>query len=307
MPRKKRFIRENFLHHIMFRGVNGENVFRDEFDRVRFCLFLQESCEKYSIVVHGFCLMSNHIHLILQSQNKSLQSAIHMFAFRYAQYFNKRHERRGYLFQGRYKSIVVESTTYLIRLIRYIHLNPVDAQIVKNPQDYRWSSYSAYLNKDAYTWLNKTAILKFFGETEKDATEKLIEFTSQKIEARSDQDMITKAFQKGFLGNHTEFKESELILNVNDEKQSQVNLVDLIDKVCIEFKVSYEDLKSSNKNRSLVKARKVLAGLVKKSKCFSLEALSNYLGKNSGTLSRLANEVEKDADLLSTVDKFTLF
>ena len=90
MPRKKRITRQNHFHHIMFRGVNGENVFRDDRDRSRLCLLLQESCEKHHLQVHGFCFMSNHIHLILEPTdiNSSLQSGIHAFAFRYAQYFN---------------------------------------------------------------------------------------------------------------------------------------------------------------------------------------------------------------------------
>lgn len=302
MPRKPRIIRQNGFHHIMFRGVNGENIFLDNADRSRFCLLLQEACEKNSILVHGFCLMSNHLHLILEPKEKSLQSGIHAFGFRYAQYFNRRHKRKGYLFQGRFRSIIVEDSVYLKRLIRYIHLNPVEANVEKLPENYRWSSYRAYLGHDHYVWLETDNILRKFNDTKELAIRKLIAFTNQKNDGQSDFEIISKAFRKGALGpegfmelqTFEQFQNQSAIQKSQSAPQNQSNsLEEMVDSVCNSFKVSVDDLISSSKNMVYVEARGALALLVRQSKSCSIEELARFLNKNSGSLSRLASNSEK--------------
>ena len=293
MPRKNRFFRQNCFHHVMFRGVNGENIFLDDRDKARFCLLLQESCEKHHLAVHGFCLMSNHMHLILLPKNESFQSGIHAFAFRYAQYFNRRHKRRGYLFQGRYKSIIVEDGEYLKRLIRYIHLNPLEAGLIKQPQDYIWSSYRAYLEKDSYVWLKTDDILRRFGNSREIAIEELIDFTHRKINGVSDVELISKAFRKGSLGSEEFCAEMNLgheSFLKNTEKD--VTLEDFLVNVCNRFKVTLEDLQSSSKEKKVVAARSTLAIITRKTKKWPLDDLARILNKNSGTISRLASQAE---------------
>jgi len=115
MPRKKRIWQPDMCHHVMLRGIDGIFLFHDDADRARFCLLLQEAAEVHHHRVHAFCLMGNHIHLILEptSHHKPLAACVHTFAFRYAQHFNKRYKRRGYLYQGRFRSILVEDGLYL--------------------------------------------------------------------------------------------------------------------------------------------------------------------------------------------------
>jgi len=140
MPRKNRFWESGRCYHIMLRGVDGRAIFADDADRCRFLLLLQESSELHRFRVHAFCLMSNHIHLLLESLNDALTVGAHRFATRYAQQFNRRHKKRGYVFQGRFRSILVENECYMRRLACYIHLNPLEAGLVSRPEDYRWSS-----------------------------------------------------------------------------------------------------------------------------------------------------------------------
>ena len=119
MARKKRFFRLNSCHHIMLRGVNGHHLFLNDADRMRFCFLLQRATEKFNFNVHAFCLMTNHVHLIIEPTEYSLQDCIHLFSFQYAQYFNRRYNRKGYLYQGRFRSILVDDGLYLRRLIKY--------------------------------------------------------------------------------------------------------------------------------------------------------------------------------------------
>ena len=90
---------------------------------------------------------------------------MHRFAGRYAQYYNSRHQRRGYVYQGRFRSIIVENGLYLKRLIRYLHLNPLEAGLAKTPDDYRWSSHQAYFGHAFFTWLETRRVLAYFGTT----------------------------------------------------------------------------------------------------------------------------------------------
>ncbi len=169
MPRKKRIWQSGRCYHIMLRGIDGRSIFMDDADRCRFYLLLQEASEMHKFRVHAFCLMSNHIHLLLESLNDNLAVGVHRFTMRYAQWFNRRHKKRGYVFQGRFRSILIEDGCYMRRLSRYIHLNPLEADLAIKPEDYCWSSYNAYLGRAIFVWLETDRILSYFGQTCADA------------------------------------------------------------------------------------------------------------------------------------------
>ncbi len=303
MPRKKRNFRLNHLHHVMLRGINGQNIFLRNSDYVRFCLLLQEACEKHSLVVHAFCFMTNHVHLVLEPLKDSFQAGVHSFAFRYAQYFNRIHKRKGYLFQGRFKSILVEDGAYHRRLVRYIHLNPVEANVVQRPENFRWSSYRGYLEQDHYVWLKTDRILSKFGESRQKAIEQFIEHTYQKMEANFDLEVISKAFRKGAFGSEEFVEEMNILKSEHREDHLDWSLTDLIITVCNHFNVTIEDLKSQDKRSFVVDARSILALMTRKLKKWPLEELAVHLNKNSGTLSKLASRAEKQAPLLELIKR----
>ena len=144
MPRRIRVWESGRCYHVMLRGIDGRDIFKDDKDRSRFCLLLQEASELHSFRIHAFCLMTNHIHLLLEPLESGLANGVHRFATRYAQHYNARHKKRGYVFQGRFKSILVEDGTYMKRLLRYIHLNPLEANLVSKLQEFHWSSHNGY-------------------------------------------------------------------------------------------------------------------------------------------------------------------
>lgn len=310
MPRTKRITRQNHFHHVMFRGINGENVFLDDRDRSKFCLLLQEACEKHFLNIHGFCLMDNHIHLILEPTTscESLHRGIHAFAFRYAQYYNKRYSRRGYLFQGRFRSIIVEGGIYLWRLIRYIHLNPIEAGIIQVPECYKWSSYRAFLGLDQFFWLKTERVLKMFAETNDAAILRLVEYTHDKSQTLFDLEHILKASKEGIFGAKKfvdDIKDRQLTLKSSlDDSITHNSLEDILSKVCSRFNLMKDELSNSSKLKSVVDARSILSLLVRKSKKWSLEELGNLLNKNSGTLSRLATRAENQPHLLAILNEF---
>ena len=123
----------------MLRGNNGQDIFFSDADRVRFCILLQQSSERFDHCIEAFCLMSNHIHIAVRTSDISISKFMHYLAFRYARFINRKYDRIGHLFQGRFKSVLVDDERYLKKLVRYIHLNPVRAGIVADPINYSWS------------------------------------------------------------------------------------------------------------------------------------------------------------------------
>lgn len=148
----------------MLRGNGGQPIFFDDEDRCRFCLLLQEGTERFGYRVHGFCLMGNHVHLALQVAERPLAQPMQNLSFRYTRWINRRQRRIGHLFQGRYRALLVEQDSYLLELVRYIHLNPVRANLVTDPAEYRWSGHRAYLDEDRLPWLTTEWVLSQFGQ-----------------------------------------------------------------------------------------------------------------------------------------------
>ena len=124
MARRPRFHLPFGIYHVMLRGNDGLPIFFSDADRCRMSLLLQEGVEQFSHYIHAFCFMSNHIHLAIQVRETSISRIMQNLAFRYARYINKKYDRVGHLFQGRFKSIIVDGNRYLKELVRYIHLNP---------------------------------------------------------------------------------------------------------------------------------------------------------------------------------------
>jgi len=155
---------EGAWYHVMNRGAAGRPIFATERDHLDFLEVLGESCETFTLEVHAYCLMGNHYHVLVHTPRANLGRAMRHLGGVYAQRHNRARGRDGPLFRGRYKAIVVDADAYLLELSRYIHLNAVEAGLVERPEDYRWSSYPAYLGRvPAPSWLRLGAILERFG------------------------------------------------------------------------------------------------------------------------------------------------
>ncbi len=163
MSRAWRIEYEGAFYHLLSRGNEQRDIFEDEMDRNIFLDTIGEFSERFEIDVFAFVLMDNHYHLLVRTRHANLKKAMHWFGTTYTQRFNRRHFRSGHLFQGRYKSIIVQNDAYLLQLSYYIHRNPLRAGIVERLADYRWSSYLAYAyGRKAPEWLSKELILSQF-------------------------------------------------------------------------------------------------------------------------------------------------
>lgn len=305
MPRKKRVWQQEMCHHIMFRGVDGRALFFDDQDRIKFLLLLQEATEFHALKVHAFCLMTNHIHLILEPLMGSLSTGVHRFAGRYAQYYNGRHQRRGYVYQGRFRSIIVESGLYLRRLIRYIHLNPLEAGLAEAPDDYQWSSHQAYFGHACFTWLETKRVLAYFGTTINEALIELDIFMRKKVEAEQDAEGIRRALRVGAYGSDEFIKiyVPDFVKDDTGPDHNQVTVEQLVQGLCDKFSISLEQLCSSDKSQHIVNARSVLAAAAHQLDGLSLGDVSRMLRKHHGTVSRLAARVTKQSRLQAAIEE----
>ena len=173
MARPLRIEYPGAFYHITSRGNERGTIFRTQKDYERFLGYLESATDRYGARIHCFCLMSNHYHLLLETPRGNLHAILHHLNTSYTNYLNARMGRVGHLFQGRYRSILVEKDAYALELSRYIHLNPVRANLVRDPLGYPWSSYAAYLGReDKWDWLQRGFILGQISVREREAWRK---------------------------------------------------------------------------------------------------------------------------------------
>ena len=164
MARPLRIEYPGAFYHVTSRGNEQKDIFKSQKDREKFLDYLASATERYGAVLHAYCLMTNHYHLLLETPDGNLSQIMRHINGAYTTYFNVKRKRAGHLFQGRYKAILVEFDEYAMELTRYIHLNPVRAGMVVLPEDYSWSSYHSYIGlTPAPDWLRLEAILAYFG------------------------------------------------------------------------------------------------------------------------------------------------
>ena len=150
MPRQQREKSKSGYYHIMLRGNERRNIFKDEEDKLRFIETLYEKKQENRFSLHAFCLMDNHAHLAISEGVEDVARVMKRITVSYVYYFNQKYKRVGHLFQDRFKSEIVEDDSYILTLARYIHQNPVKAGMVKSVGEYKWSSYTCYLNESNY-------------------------------------------------------------------------------------------------------------------------------------------------------------
>jgi len=167
------------LYHVTSRGDRRGRIFEDDQDRLGFLELLGRVAVDFNWVVHAYCLMGNHYHLLVETPDGNLGKGMRQLNGVYTQDCNRRHGRVGHLFQGRYKAILVDADSYLLELSRYVVLNPVRAGMVGSAREWPWSSYLAMLGEaEVPDWLATDGLLAAFGKRRADARRRYAEFVA---------------------------------------------------------------------------------------------------------------------------------
>jgi len=182
MPRGARLDAPGTLHHVMVRGIEGKGIVMDDDDREFFVSRMGMLAQNTGTLIFAWALMSNHAHILLKSGESGLAGFMRKLLTVYATRYNRRHQRQGHLFQNRYKSIICEEEPYFLRLVSYIHLNPLRAGMLQSFDElnaYPWSGHSALMNRSGHEWQERATVLQHFGKNEGAARKAYLAFVEE--------------------------------------------------------------------------------------------------------------------------------
>ncbi len=290
MTRPLRVEYSGAIYHIINRGNAGENLFRGIKDREKFLKYFEKAVDRFSLKIHTYCLMTNHYHFLVETLQPNLSKAFQWINVSYAAYFNRKYRRKGHLFQGRFKSILVDADEYLKQLSRYIHLNPVRAKLVEHPADYPWSSYPVYIGKaKSPGWLQTGWLLSQFGKKKKEAGKNYKNFV-EKVDITKLENP-EKELRGGFILGTPDFvnwvKET-FLSNRSDEKEipqlrqlkPMIKTESIVEAVCREFDCNRELILKKGRKNNL--ARDLAIYLARELTGETGKSLGEYFGNISG-------------------------
>ncbi len=271
------------VYHILSRGDRKERIFKDDKDRKTFLEILASVVKRYNFLCHAYCLMDNHYHLLIETPDGNLSQGIKYLNGVYTQKFNRVHNTVGHLFQGRFKSILIEKESYLLELCRYIVLNPVRAGIVNNPWQWKWSSYKATAGMAKKPeFLTVEWILSQFSQEQKEAQMIYKEFVLSGIEKESPwKDLKGRVI----LGKDSFIQKIEIYL----KKKKKIKEIPRIERFATRPNLS--EILSKTKDRKQ-RNEKIYTAHIKYG--YTLKEIADYLDIHYSTVSKIIkNEVKK--------------
>ncbi|NOZ52230.1 MAG: transposase [Gammaproteobacteria bacterium] len=292
MARKPRIHIPGGVYHVMLRGNGDQDIFFNDDDRYHLYLLLQEGVSRFDYRIHGFCFMVNHIHLAIQVGEESLSRIMQNLSFRYTRWINHRQNRMGHLFQGRYKAILIDRDSYLLELVRYIHLNPVRAKLVRQPGAYPWSGHRCYLGKDTISWLHTDWVLSQLGKRINTCRKRYEEFVRAGRGEGYRPEFHGEGGDQRLLGGERFVR--KMLGKAGGRTHKKVHLNVVVQCVCNEYNIKAKDLASTSRNRHASEARQVIGWLALKIGNITLTEVAQSFGRDVTTLSRGARRMDNN-------------
>ena len=289
VARKPRLHYPDAVYHVTQRGAARQPVFGADADRHRFLRLLADARDRFDHEVYAYCLMENHFHLAVRVGLTPLAAIMQRITSRYAQAFNKRHDRIGPLFQGRYKAALVDADAYLLQLIAYIHLNPVRAGLVTGPGDYRWSSHRAYLGQERADWLATDPVLRMFGRRPSQVREAFARFVIEGLSARLEEPAFGSDTVSGSTVYGDDAFAAKALARAKQATKPARTLQAYVGAVCAAAKITPDELFGPGRSRGPAKVRGLLAYLVRNDPSRTLAELARRSGRDVVTLSLAAS------------------
>jgi len=278
MPRGARLDVPNVLHHVMARGIDGQDIFRDTRDCNEFLSRLSEVVTEGRVQLFAWCLLPNHFHLLVQPRVMLLSTMMRRLMTGYAVWHNRRHGRKGHLFQNRYKSIIVEEDPYFLELVRYIHLNPIRVGLVNQFAElskYPYSSHAVIVGQRDFDCQDVEGVLVWFGDKGGEARREYCSFVAAGLDQGTREGllsggMIRRARGRGKHPDSEEedpmwdsrilgkgkFVEQIIWLDNQYRIRKQNTSEDILSEVCSKWGISKEQLLSKTRTRSVTRARR---------------------------------------------------
>jgi REP element-mobilizing transposase RayT len=308
MARPLRLEYPGAVYHVMARGHERSTIYRDTADREKFLALLGSIAQDEPWVLHAYCLMGNHYHLLVETPQGGISRGMRSVNGRYTQWFNHRHERAGHLFEGRFRSVLVQRESHLLELVRYVVLNPVRAKLVEHAGDWRWSSYRATVGREeGPAWLELDWTLSQFAPRRPAAREAFRQFVAQGRDAAA---AVARLEGHPYLGDSAflkkvqrmvEGRESGEEIPLRFRKASGSDLETIRRAVAKEWRVTPESLSrrrgGAEKKAGIYLARKLtrLRG----------REIGHAFGVRAARVSNVVTEIEqgRDASLSARVER----
>jgi REP element-mobilizing transposase RayT len=282
MPRPPRLDTAGTVTHVTARGNEKRPLWRDDADRERYLDLLGEACARNGARCLAFCLMPNHVHLALQSGASPVSRVVHDVHSRYAQYFNRRYDRSGHLFQGRFHGVVVDRDAYLLEVVRYIHRNPVKARLALGPEEYPWSSHRHYLGA-APSWLATGEVLGLLAGSRPKARRLFQEFVAGTASGRYD----PEAARLGAAFGDDDFVRTALArAGKGDLVQRLLTVESVVEAVAAREGTTLAELSGPRRLRSLSRVRSLCALLGREVARIPLASTARLFRRDPSTISR---------------------
>lgn len=292
MARPVRIEYPGAVYHVICRGNNRQRVFRDDHDRERYLERLSLYCEQKEVELLAYCLLTNHVHLLLETPRGNLSKMMQAFQTSYTVYFNKRHGRSGHVFEQRYKALLVDKDNYLLEVSRYIHLNPVAARIVERPQDYRWSSYGRYLRGKGISGLKYETVLGYFAGRRGRQVAQYREFVEGRL--RGEQKWAEPPVLRGAFVGDEDFVEEARKKAIRSVLEGHYPLKRIVGAVCKVSGVAEEEIRRPGRSEGVQRAREILCYVSRRHSDVGLRELARFLGvKELSTPSHGARRAEQ--------------
>lgn len=317
MPRGPRLDMPGALHHVIVRGIDKGNIVMDDTDRETFTKRMGTLAKSTGTSIYAWVLMSNHAHILLRSGSEGLSSFMRKLLTGYAQQFNRRHHRTGHLFQNRYKSILCEEEPYFLKLVAYIHLNPLRAGLVASLDEldgYSWSGHAVLMKQMKKKWQDRDYVLLYFGDKEGQARKAYRLYLEEEVHKGAQPGLVGGGLLRS-AGGWSEVKSmrrlgikqaaDERVLGSGDFVRSVINEAEghikrqvpssrkiekaaaKVEEFCKKADITLEYLQSGARRQPLPKLRRELALTLVYECGLSLAETARQLGVTTGAVSRM--------------------
>lgn len=317
MPRQARLDSPGTLHHVIIRGIEKKNIVDDKYDRTNMVSRMWELAQETKTVIYAWALMSNHMHILLKSGPHGLSQFMRRLLTGHAITYNLRHRRHGHLFQNRYKSIVCDEDAYFQELVRYIHLNPLRAKMVKSMSEldrYPWCGHSAIIGRKKRDWQEIDYVLSWFGKNKASAKKKYRQYVKDGIvEGRRDdlvggglirtlggwsQVLSLRKSKDNVLSDERILGQNEFverIIGETDERikgqisinERKMNAERRIHEICKKENVHIEELKGGSRRSRLSEVRAQLTMELVRDYGLTLAETARQLGVSTSAISKV--------------------
>lgn len=292
MPRKPRVHYKGALYHVMARGNNGEEVLERDEEKKQYLNLLKKYKERYDFKLYAYCLMDNHIHLLIEVSDIPLSKIMQGVQQSFTQIFNKKYERTGHAFQQRYKANLCDKESYFLQVIKYIHYNPVKASLDEGI-NYKWSSHNEYLKNDEYSLIDKDFVLSIFSNNRANAVRGYLEFINEE-----DDDIEEACFT---IDEVPEAKHAAYRSNV----RQVITIDELINEILKQENIILDELIRRNRSQKIVDIRKAIVLLSGEFCKEKNREIAQKLNISESLVSKIRSKEAKETPyLIEIMDKY---